>query len=76
MDIVIIDKFDEEDYTQEVKIQVKSSSGDIDLSFHDGESEDNNISRNFNDILKIEELLEIAFNAGKSGEELNITYGE
>ncbi|OPH61855.1 hypothetical protein BC351_01025 [Paenibacillus ferrarius] len=40
------------------------------VRFHDGESEDNTISRNFNDVNRITDLMIIAYNAGKNGEEM------
>lgn len=42
------------------------------LRFEDGEIEDNNMSRNFSDIFLIKDLIKIAYNAGKNGEELEI----
>jgi hypothetical protein len=38
----------------------------------DGEPEDNTLYRNFNDVLKIPDLMKLAFEAGKRGEELEI----
>lgn len=42
------------------------------LRFEDGEIEDNNMARNFSDIFLIKDLIKIAYNAGKNGEELEI----
>ena len=43
----------------------------------DGEPEDSNLSRDFNDVFGIPKMLEEAFNAGKrSGEKLEIEYEE
>lgn len=42
------------------------------LRFENGEPEDNNMSRNFSDIFLIKDLIKIAYNAGKNGEELEI----
>lgn len=39
----------------------------------DGEPEDNTLGRNFNDCFGIPDLLQKAYNAGKSGEQLEIT---
>lgn len=36
----------------------------------DGEPEDNNLARNFNDCYQVGELMRQAFEAGKNGEEL------
>lgn len=41
------------------------------LNFYDGEPEDNNIARNFNDVHKIHKLLYSAWEAGRKGEELS-----
>jgi hypothetical protein len=38
--------------------------------FIDGEPEDNTIGRNFGDIYKIPELMQMAYEAGKNGESL------
>ena len=42
------------------------------FSVHDGELEDANLCRDFNDCWKIPELMERAFNAGKNGEKFEI----
>ena len=42
------------------------------LSFHDGEIEDNILGRNFSDTYNIKDLIKEAYLAGKTGEELNI----
>lgn len=39
---------------------------------HDGEPEDNTLGRNFNDCLKIVELLKQAYEAGKRGEAFDL----
>lgn len=39
-------------------------------SFHDGEPEDASLSRDFNDVFKITELMDMAYEAGKRGEEV------
>ena len=38
----------------------------------DGEPEDNNLSRNFNDCYSIDNLLKQAYDAGKNGEDFEI----
>lgn len=40
--------------------------------FYDGEPEDASISRDFNDVLKIPKLMQIAYEAGKNGEEFSV----
>lgn len=42
------------------------------FSVSDGESEDNTLSRNFNDCYSIPKLLQQAFEAGKNGEQFSI----
>lgn len=44
----------------------------LELSFFDGEPEDNNLNRNFNDCYSIENLIKKAYEAGKNGEVLEI----
>ncbi len=39
----------------------------------DGEPEDNDLSRNFNDVWLIDKIIERAYQAGKRGEELKIS---
>jgi hypothetical protein len=42
------------------------------MSFYDGEPEDSNLGRNFNDVFSIPELIQRVYDAGKSGEVLEI----
>ena len=44
------------------------------LSFFEGNCEDNNLIRNFNDVTEIPDLLELVFEAGQNGEDLRIDY--
>ena len=39
---------------------------------YDGEPEDNNLYRNFNDCFKVVDLIRMAYEAGKRGEELEV----
>ncbi|MBG9773027.1 hypothetical protein [Brevibacillus laterosporus] len=48
--------------------------GHLMISMYDGEWEDNNLSRNFSDVHKIEDVIKLAFEAGKNGEELLFDY--
>ena len=43
------------------------------FSVHDGEPEDSNLSRDFNDCYGIVDMMKSAFNAGAAGEQLEIT---
>ena len=49
-----------------------SKTEEAHLRFEDGEVDENCISRNFSDIFLIKDLIKIAYNAGKNGEELEI----
>ena len=42
------------------------------FNVYDGEPEDNNMSRNFNDVYKLQSVLEAVYEAGKRGEDLEI----
>ena len=55
-----------------LSIVALSETAEAHLRFEDGEPEDNNMSRNFSDIFAIKDLIKIAYNAGKNGEELEI----
>jgi len=44
----------------------------LELSFCDGEPEDNNMCRNFNDVYSIPDLLRKAYEAGKAGESFEV----
>ena len=46
--------------------------GETVLSVGDGEPEDNNLSRNFSDILSLEDIFVKIHEAGKTGEHLQI----
>ena len=54
-------------------IILKDEKGDtMSLFFGDGETEDNTLGRNFNDIYSIIDALNMAYEAGKNGEEWEI----
>lgn len=61
--------YQEDDYQGSLDIFI---DGKKEFSVHDGEPEDNNLYRNFNDCLSIVSLLKRAYDAGKNGEELII----
>jgi hypothetical protein len=44
----------------------------VELSFFDGEPEDNALCRNFNDVYKIERLVKYVYEAGLRNEKLDI----
>lgn len=68
--ITLSDKGMEEfDFRQMLTIKV---DGKTVFNVMDGEPEDANLMRDFNDCLAIPELMEMAFNAGKQGDEISI----
>lgn len=70
MKIITIDKYNEDTGCGSYKIIVETNNGSRnDISFYDGEPEDNTLGRNFNDVYSIPDLLKIAYEAGKNGEE-------
>ena len=46
--------------------------GILSFEVHDGDSEDNTLYRNFADCFKVTELMRLAYEAGKRGEEFEI----
>ena len=58
-------------YNDEFEIQI---DGERVFKVHDGEPEDNNLSRNFNDVYKLDRLLRKVYHAGKDGIEMEINY--
>jgi hypothetical protein len=46
-------------------------NGKVEFSVSDGSPEDCNLSRNFSDCFGIQSLMEMAYNAGKNGEEFD-----
>ena len=61
----IIDKYDEEQFI----CSLTTNTDEVYLNCVDGEAEDNTLSRNFNDIVKLEEFVRAAYLAGQRGEE-------
>ena len=57
------------DYQEVLEIHINGKSC---FSVSDGEPEDANLSRDFNDCWNIPELMKEAFEAGKNGEEFEI----
>lgn len=62
---------EDRDYQGYLRIEI---DGKRELAVHDGESEDNTLSRNFGDIYKITGLLKKAYEAGKSGEPFTLEH--
>lgn len=61
------------EYKDRVGIEI---DGEVMFDVHDGEHEDNNLGRNFNDVYHIGDMLERVYKAGKEGKELEIVYTE
>lgn len=55
------------DYSNEIMIKV---DGEDKFHVYDGEIEDNNLLRNFSDCFKIDELMQLAYEAGRENKEL------
>lgn len=73
MKIVITNRTEEEiercDYRDAVEIKI---DGRRVFSVRDDEPEDSNLSRSFSDVYKIGDLLQMAYNAGKNGEDFEL----
>ncbi len=67
MKVEIITSEDNDDGRGYLEIKINDKR---ELTFCDGEPEDNGLGRNFNDCYAIADLLEAAYLAGKNGEEL------
>lgn len=73
MKIKVVERIDELDYTGMMEIYI---DGRREFTVYDGEPEDNNLSRNFNDCWSIPELMRKAYEAGRNGEEFDLKYIE
>ena len=62
------------DYRSFLQIDIENST--IKLRFLDGEPEDANLYRDFNDVYRIINALRIAHEAGRNGEKLEIIHKE
>lgn len=76
MKVIILNRdtetWEKQEYKHALNIIAISETEEAHLRFEDGCDEDNNISRNFSDIFLIKDLIKIAYNAGKNGEELEL----
>ena len=59
---------------ESVEIDVEVDGVKLSLDFHDGEPEDNSLSRNFCDVHSIVSALEVAYDAGKRGMDIEVIY--
>lgn len=77
MKLTIIQRSEKEvencDYRDAIEYIGEYEGKKVELHFSDGEPEDANLARDFNDVLRIDALVEMAYNAGKNGAELEIT---
>lgn len=58
------------DYRNFYKVMINDK---VFMNFHDGEPEDSNLCRDFSDVYKIGELIELISKTAKSNEEITIT---
>ncbi len=73
MEIVVTTAHDGDDYRDYLKIEINEKTV---FSAMDGEPEDNNLSRNFNDCFSITDLMKLAYKAGAAAEPMGITTQE
>ena len=74
MKLLTEDFFKEDELRRAFKITVKTEKDEKQLSFMEGEPEDANIGRDFADIVDIDNLVKMAYEAGKNGESLEIDH--
>ena len=74
MRITVTHNLDTDNYGQYagLKTEVVTNSGKGNVTFSGGEPEDFSLSRDLSDAFKIQDLLILAYNAGKAGEYLEI----
>ena len=53
-----------------MSLLVETDEGNEEVSFKEGEPEDNSFGRDLNDAFTIRRLVELAYNAGKNGEDI------
>lgn len=71
MKITVINR-QQDDFEFRQSLEIIVDGEDLALDFTDGEPEDNNLSRDFNDVFRIIELVKLAYDAGIRDEELQI----
>lgn len=64
------DQLDKRDWRNVYELEIETSKGRISFSFADGEPEDASLSRDFSGVFNIKKAIELAYEAGKSGEEI------
>ena len=61
------------DHRESLEIVATTEEGEtMELSFFDGEPEDNTLSRNFSDCSRIESIIHMAYEAGQRNEGLEV----
>ena len=66
-------QLEDRDYRDILEIYI---NGKREFIVGDGEPEDSNLSRDFNDCWKVTDLMRQAYDAGKNGEEFMLSYGD
>lgn len=74
MKLLTEDFLKEDELRRAFKITVKTEKDKKQLSFMEGEPEDANLGRDFADIVDIDNLVKMAYEAGKNGESLEIDH--
>lgn len=74
MKLLTEDFLKEDGLRRAFKITVKNEKDEKQLSFMEGEPEDANMGRDFADIVDIDNLVKMAYEAGKNGESLKIDH--
>lgn len=77
MKVLVISRSEKEvercDYRDAYEIKI---DGERVFKARDGEPEDASLCRDFNDVYNIPDIIEMAYKAGKNGEEFEIEYEE
>ena len=66
-------QLEDRDYRDVLEIYV---NGKLEFNVGDGEPEDSNLARDFNDCWGIPGLMKVAYEAGKNGEEFTMIHGD
>ena len=72
---LLVERFDDQDdWRSALKINAEVNEDQTELHFIEGEPKDANLYRDFADVYKIENLVLMAYEAGKNGESLSIKH--
>lgn len=70
---LVVKRFEEHEFWRTaLKIEAKTKKDQTELSFIEGEPEDASLGRDYSDVYNIEDLVKMAYEAGKNGERLEI----